>query len=559
MRCFRRFRGRLIIRIRDPGKRTLRDLRFLSALSECALVIGLSSLIACSTAPSPPPPIQSSPTSAVVKPTASATTTPPPSTPLTPSPRPTETATSTPAPTSTPTPPPLPDTCLLQQFEDDIHICREAPRYEIELTVNPASAQVEGQQRITYTNTAEEPLDTLLLRLLPNAPGYGGTMTVTHLLLNEQSIVPQVAPERTALRIALEPALNPGRTVKMSMDFSVDVPTSRAAGHGLFSYFRGVMALPTVYPLVPVYNERGWNADIAPVHGDDVFSEVAIYDVRVTAPTELTLVATGACGAPEDGTWTCSAAPMRDFTVILGEDYERAARETRGVVVNSYFYEWHAAGGGKALEVAVDALDAFSDYFGPYPYTELDVVETPNYLGGMEYSGLVVVEDGLYPGISTVEWLTAHEVAHQWWMVVVGNDQVNEPWLDEALTQYSTMLYYEAVYGKQRANSILNAVFVQTHEALKRAGRDMPAGLPADAYPSNLYFDVVYDKGALYFHELRERVGDDLFFETLQAYYQRHKYRVATSESFLDTVEDITGDRHRDLYETWIGGDAESS
>jgi hypothetical protein len=432
-----------------------------------------------------------------------------------------------------------------------------APTYNIDLTIDPASARVTGRQTVTYTNAETNALETIVLRLLPNAPGYGGTMTVTHLLLSEQSVVYQTDPGGTALRVPLEPPLEAGRMVRLSLDFTVDVPTSDISGHGLFSYSRGVMALPTVYPLIPVYNERDWNTKIAPVHGDDVFADAAIYNVTVNAPSTFTLVATGACGTPVGGTRTCRAAPMGDFTVILGENHERAGREARGVVVNSYFYEWHAPGGGRALDVAVNALEAFSDFFGPYPYTELDVVETPNYLGGMEYSGLVVVEDGLYPGVSTVEWLTAHEVAHQWWMVVVGNDQINEPWLDEALTQYSTMLYYEAVYGRQRAESILNTVFVQTHQALESAGRDMPAGLPAHAYPPGLYFDIVYDKGALYFHELREEVGDEAFFETLQTYYGRHRYRIATPESFLDTLEDVTGDRHLDLYEKWISPDAE--
>jgi len=467
--------------------------------------------------------------------------------------------TPAPTPTRTATPPPLPEACLRQQFADDIQACEAAPGYDIELTLHPDTAEVRGSQLITYTNAEQEALDAVVLRLLPNAPGYGGTMTVTHLLLSEQSVVPETRQEGTVMRVPLEPPLEPGRMVKLSMDFAVEVPTTAISGHGLFSYIRGVMALPTVYPLIPVYDERGWHTNIAPVHGDDVFSDVAIYNVTVTAPSGFTLVATGACDDREEGTRVCEAAPMRDFTVILGENYERAAKKTRGVVINSYFYEWHRPGGEKALDVAVGALEAFSDLFGPYPYTELDVVETPNYLGGMEYSGLVVVEDGLYPAISTVEWLTAHEVAHQWWMVVVGNDQVNEPWLDEALTQYSTMLYYEAAYGKGRAEAIRNSVFLQTYEALKRAGRDMPAGLAADAYPPGLYFDIVYDKGALYFHELRERLGDDVFFDMLRTYYSRHRYQIATSETFLDTVEDVTGDRHQDLYEKWISGDDEQA
>jgi len=147
-------------------------------------------------------------------------------------------------------------------------------------------------------------------------------------------------------------------------------------------------------------------------------------------------------------------------------------------------------------------------------------------------------------------------VAHQWWMVVVGNDQIDEPWLDEALTQYSTMLYYESVYGEERAQSILRGEFEQTYQSLIRRGRDLPAGLPAEAYAPDVYWDVVYDKGALYFHELRQEVGDEAFFEILQTYYRRHRYQIATPRAFLATVEAVTGNPHRDIYERWIGGDA---
>jgi hypothetical protein len=136
----------------------------------------------------------------------------------------------------------------------------------------------------------------------------------------------------------------------------------------------------------------------------------------------------------------------------------------------------------------------------------------------------------------------------------VGNDQIDDPWLDEALTQYSTMLYYEKAYGKQRADGILYGVFVETYEGLKRMGRDIPAGLPANAYPPDLYWDIVCDKGALYFHELRERVGDEAFFNILQTYYVRHRYQIAPPDSFLDTVEEITGDPHLGLYDAWMGG-----
>ncbi len=519
-------------------------------LIPCLLASGLYLLVACSGSPSSPSPIPSTTTPASRQPPAETTTER-----TTASPRPSSTPTSIPTRTPTPTPPPLPEVCLRQQFADDIQVCQPASRYDIELTIDPASAQVTGRQQITYTNRERDPLDALYLRLFPSTRAYGGAMTVTHLLKDSRPITPSVESEGSALRVPLDPPLKSGRTLTLAMDFTVDVPTSGAYGHGLFSYVQGVMALPTVYPLIPVHDEDGWNIEIAPVHGDDIFADVSIYKVRIAAPPEFTLISSGACSHPQEGTWLCEAGPMRDFALILGGDYERAAREVAGVVVNSYFYRRHGAGGGKALDVAVRALETFSGLFGPYPYTELDVVETPNRLGGMEYSSLVVIEDRLYPGVVGVEWLTAHEVAHQWWTVVVGNDQVDEPWLDEALTQYSTLLYYEEAYGKERADGILYSEFIQTYESLKGTGRDMPAGLPADSYPPDLYWAVVYDKGALYFHALRERVGDDSFFEILQAYYERHRYQIATPAAFLETVEDVTGGRHQDLYDKWIGGD----
>jgi len=463
---------------------------------------------------------------------------------------------STPTRLPTPTPVPLPEVCLRQRFVEDVQACHMAPRYDIELTVDPASARVTGREFITYTNSEEEPVEAVYLRLFPNARGYGGTMVVTDVLRTGEPITPTLEQERTALRLPLSRPLEPGEPITFSLNFTVDVPTVRLPGHALFSYVRGVMSLPTVYPIIPVHDDEGWNTQIVPEHGDEVYTDVAVHKVRVSAPSDLTLIASGACTNPEDGVWMCDAGPMRDFTLVLGENYARAAREVRGVVINSYYYQQHQWGGDRALEVAADAFEIFTDLFGPYPYTELDVVETPNRLGGMEYSGLVVIEDGQYVG-GGVEWLTAHEVAHQWWMVVVGNDQIDDPWLDEALTQYSTLLYYEHVYGEERAAAVLQGEFVRSYQSLVRRGRDMPAGLPADAYPPSLYWDVVYDKGPLYFHELRERVGDEVFFEILQTYYQNHRYQIATPDSWLAVVEAVSGDSQRDLFETWIGDDSE--
>ncbi|MGD1992407.1 MAG: M1 family metallopeptidase [Anaerolineae bacterium] len=460
-----------------------------------------------------------------------------------------------PTPRPTPTPVPLPDTCLLPRFAADVILCRDAPHYDLELTVDPDASRVTGSESLRYANAEGRPLNDLYLRLLPNSPTYGGTMTVSHVLLNGQPISPSFELERSAMRIPLDPPLPAGESLTLTMDFGIQVPTTARVGHGLFSNVVGVMALPNAYPLVPVYDDEGWNAEIAPVYADDVYADVALYTVDVTAPADVMPVASGTCDSIEPGRWLCDAAPMREFTLILGRDFEWINREVDRVVVNSYYYPRHPVGGQRALEVAADALTAFTEMFGPYPYSELDVVETPNYLGGMEYPGLVVVADTHYASMAGLEWLVAHEVAHQWWFAVVGNDQIDEPWLDEALTQYSTMLYYESVYGPERADGILRSVFVGTQQMLMRRGQNQPIGLPAAEYERALYWQIVYDKGALYFHELRQAVGDEAFFEILRTYYERNRYGIATPASLLAAVESVTGEQYLDLYQEWVLGE----
>jgi len=134
----------------------------------------------------------------------------------------------------------------------------------------------------------------------------------------------------------------------------------------------------------------------------------------------------------------------------------------------------------------------------------------------------------------------------------VGNDQVDEPWLDEALTQYSTLLYFEDRYGAELAAELLEQVFRQPYEELVESGRDAPVGLPVAAYSGEDYGPVVYRKGPLYFHALRQEVGDENLWAILQMYFTLSRYDIATPEDWLAAVEAVTGDEHRALYERWI-------
>jgi biotin/methionine sulfoxide reductase len=97
-----------------------------------------------------------------------------------------------------------------------------------------------------------------------------------------------------------------------------------------------------------------------------------------------------------------------------------------------------------------------------------------------------------------------HEVGHQWFYNLVGNDQIDEPWLDESFAQYGAVYYYTNVYG-QSAKWNVHAAWESQWDGIGRP--DMPVGLPAGAYDRAQYTGVVYGRGPLFIDALAERMG----------------------------------------------------
>ncbi|MCZ7677399.1 MAG: hypothetical protein M5U28_00925 [Sandaracinaceae bacterium] len=147
-----------------------------------------------------------------------------------------------------------------------------------------------------------------------------------------------------------------------------------------------------------------------------------------------------------------AAGFVRDFSLVVSPRFASRERRVGDVTVRSWFASSRAASGERVLDTAARALALFTRRFGPYPYTELDVVEAPlvGGAGGMELSGLVTVATMFYRPmragagglgqllgaggpdleehrLASLELVTAHEVAHQWWHGIVGSDSRRHP------------------------------------------------------------------------------------------------------------------------------------
>jgi aminopeptidase N len=214
-------------------------------------------------------------------------------------------------------------------------------------------------------------------------------------------------------------------------------------------------------------------------------------------------------------------------------------------------------GAQTALNYATGALEEFNRMFGEYPYRELDVIAMPTTGFGMEYAGVIAIANRFYgeAGGAYAE-AVVHEVAHQWWYNLVGNDQPDIPWLDESLANYSYYLYFEAIGWTEMRDSIMNNNFLYRYRAAQNLGIDRPVGGPVIEFAPSNYINIVYSKGPLFFHEVRRRIGDEAFFAALLEYVQSYRYGIAYPPDLMSIFTRHSDQPLEDLYEFWIGDEA---
>ena len=493
-----------------------------------------------------------------------------PATTVAPSPTHTQTPSSTSsAPVVAPasTPQPLLDrkaqaAALLPAHAGDLEKLDHLTEYEIDVTVWPEKSQLAGHMHVLYTNTESASLDLLPFRLFPNLPGQGGRLTVQSISLNGYPVASEYALEDTALLLALNPPLQAGQSVSVSMDFIADIPSTTEVGPQSFINQHEIIALAGFHPIIPAYGNQGWNLDVPPAYGDPLFAEIALFRIRLTVPRPMVVASTGVMvdetidATDQTRTLTLISGPARECNLVMSAHFQAASDMAGETRVRSYFPPEDRTAGLQALHTAVECIEIFTELFGPYPYTELDVVQSASRLGGIEYPGLIVVSDVLYAGeaAGSLDWIVAHETAHQWWYGMVGNDQVHEPWLDEALTNYSAWLYFERTMDEESAQEVYAAMFTEPAEITVQQGYELPIGLPVAAYDSEAYYPIVYSKGAQFWHALRLALGDDVFLDILQGYYARYAYDVATGPDFLATANAISGQDISPLYNEWVHG-----
>jgi hypothetical protein len=446
-------------------------------------------------------------------------------------------------------------TSLIAAERDVLNALDAAPYYVLDVAVDFDALTVSGTAEIYYTNNERDTLDAIYLRLYPNADYYEEGELTLHAVRVEGGAAEYdfEDAERTILKVSLPSPLAPDEVTKLEIGFTVSVPRRSDR----FGYDKGVMSLGHWYPMLAVYDDEGWNLDPFVPLGDAFYTDVANYTVHFTVPEDTVIAATGVqvgemLHRPPRKTVVYASGATRDFASALSTQYETARIQIGDTSVTSYYLPGHARGGVRALEIAADALEVYNDRFGGYPFTELDIAETSFTVagapGGMEFPGVVFISSDFYEPDSVFAFeadvVVAHEVAHQWWYGVVGNNQVDEPWLDEAFATYSSILFFDDRGDSADTEMAYWSQAVLPYQLLRMLGTNGPVQSSLLDFDDDLitYQSLVYGKGALFLARLRQVLGDDEFFELLRHHYEVHKYDLLDRDAFRRSLEETSGD-----------------
>lgn len=347
--------------------------------------------------------------------------------------------------------------------------------------------------------------------------------------------------------------VKPGQILPSGSDFQVSIRYEGVPGEGVESTYdsfgRGWYRTGTG---VFVASEPDGAALWYPVNDHPL--DKATYTFRITVAGRYTVAANGLLQSiidNPDGTrthiWeTRDSLASYLATVNIGDFIVQNAEGPNGLPIRNYFDACCAEDAIRTFSATADMIEFFSDLIGPYPFEAYGVILTGTDLPfALETQTLSLFGKDSARSSPYTEMVIAHELAHQWFGNSVSLSEWKDIWLNEGFATYAELLWREHLHGPDELNAR-----IREYELVVRNQTSFvaPGAAPAD----DLFNTGVYLRGALTLHALRLTVGDDDFFNTLRAYYDRYKYSNATTEDFIAVAQEISGQDLSGFFNAWL-------
>lgn len=492
------------------------------------------------------------------------------------------------------------------------------PHYTLTVTFDPKRHTISGDQTVEYVNDSNTPLNALYFLLYPNYErepnpyleesqldalypgGFNPASMRIHAVndaagtplsyeLREGPAISQTySLQDTLLRIKLPQPLAPGASVKLVIRFTTTFPETMRGDDG---YYRNVHTW-----------RFGWNPIAITAQeltqGEYISSErpyykqifpAGLYDLTLTLPKEYQ----AAIGVDhqevqketdkEKTIHALSAVPVRSVPLNLSPDFRVYEFPDPEIPILVYYLPGHEASARLIASYAVESLDYFRRRWGEYPHRRLVIAETAS--SQASFSGatgdvLVLLNQQFFtekdlavPNVMdrVLDFVLAHEVAHQWWGIGISSDLNAENFLSESFAQYFSITYFEEKYGGRGPNVFqlerdgLLERFVESQFGYINLREHLQGELPYMLAVKNQFDEAIikpqqdvkflnytgerlYSKGYLMLRALRGLIGGEAMDKLLFASYERFLRRIVTVEEFEALAQDISGQDLREFF-----------
>ncbi|HET7658438.1 MAG TPA: M1 family metallopeptidase [Bacillales bacterium] len=411
------------------------------------------------------------------------------------------------------------------------------PSYRMNISYDKNTHSITGSMHVGFDNNLAKTLHHLYFNLWDNAKVFtsnGGSITVSNVKVNGHSA--QYDVNGVHLDIS-GLSLPKDRHVTVSMNFHISVPNQEDR----FGWYQNTVSLGNWFPILAVYDNEGWNLDPYYPYGESFYSLTGDFDVTLTTDASEVVAATGTeIGQPKIhnslATHRYKAHRVRDFAMELSTDYKVKSAKVNNVKVNVFYTPEQAQYADAMLAAGKKCIRLYGEKYGQYAWPELDIASMEGWFGGMEYPQLVMISIVGSPSQRWAKSVTAHEIGHQWFYGMLGDNEYDEPWLDESFATFSAALF-NGTMNQLKTNPPKEPYYHLSSPVSTFTAHANEGGIGA-------YYQMIYGYGSRTLNDLRVLLGDQVFFAAMHKYFKQERFKVSTTADFVHTMEQVSG---RDL------------
>jgi len=449
-----------------------------------------------------------------------------------------------------------------KQYQD--HPSPRISAVKAEVDFFPSQRRVDIRGTFDLVNKTDQVIDELYLSFNP-------IQEIRSLTLNngQKLVLPIVEDKDTGVKIfTLSESIAPGNTVELSFNLGADVDgfvnnssNKELVENGSFinsmEYFPRIGYLPEQELTTPTDRKKqGLDREWAMPSIDDPDALMTTFISDADQITFEAIVSTSAdqvALAPGklQTQWEKNGRryfsyrmdkPILNFYAFLSGHYEVVRQKWNNVDLEVFYHPSHEYNVERMLQSMHATLDYCTANFSPYPHEQLRIVEFPNYRRfAQAFPGTVPFSEAAdfisdlrdTDSIDMVFYITAHEVAHQWWahQLIPANVPGSEM-VTESLAQYTSLMVMEKDLGALRVRKFLA---YELNNYLKGRGTERDEELPLVREEGQPY--IYYNKGSLVFYALRDYLGEDLVNQALNEYIMAHLDKGPPYATAPDLVE----------------------